>query len=238
MSSAKNDMNQDDNYSQQSSLLAIDYGVGSTNTNTGSGTRHHESSTATSTTIQHKLDSEESLLSKDIQRTISQMNELISTKMAPASECTGRPQHALLVKRYREIVFDCGAEYGKTCASILRRREARELFHGAAAAAAAAGSGSYSDNETNQQLLRERNAIDSSMNSASSVVNQAASVRAELRSQGVNLRTITGTMTSIASRVPGLNTIIDKIHAIKPIIERFLHKPNINPIIIKNNEIK
>ena len=52
-------------------------------------------------------------LSKDIQRTISKMNELINTK------------HALLVKRYREIVFDCNAEYSKTCASIVRRRKAR-----------------------------------------------------------------------------------------------------------------
>jgi Golgi SNAP receptor complex protein 1 len=62
-----------------------------------------------------------------------------------------------------------------------------------------------------QQLLRERNAIDNSMNSASSVLNQAAYVRAELRNQGANLRGITRTMGRIASNVPGLNTIIDKI---------------------------
>jgi Golgi SNAP receptor complex protein 1 len=71
------------------------------------------------------LDNEETALSKDIQRIISQINELINTKMAPSSECTGKAQHALLVKRYREIVFDCNAEYSKTCASIVRRRKAR-----------------------------------------------------------------------------------------------------------------
>jgi Golgi SNAP receptor complex protein 1 len=137
------------------------------------------------------------------------MNELINTKMAPSSECTGKAQHALLVKRYREIVFDCNAEYSKTCASIVRRREARELF--SSAAMGGLGGGGVGTNEANQQLLRERNAIDNSMNSANSVLNQAANVRAELRSQGLNLRGITGTMSRIASNVPGLNTIIDKI---------------------------
>jgi Golgi SNAP receptor complex protein 1 len=118
-------LSDNDNYSQQSSLLAVDYGVGGT---TGSSSTHSSTTaTATASTITttlNKLDNEETALSKDIQRTISQMNELINTKMAPSSECTGKAQHALLVKRYREIVFDCNAEYSKTCASIVRRREA------------------------------------------------------------------------------------------------------------------
>ena len=120
-------LSDNDNYSQQSSLLAVDYGVGGT---TGSSSTHSSTTatatatTSTITTTLNKLDNEETALSKDIQRTISQMNELINTKMAPSSECTGKAQHALLVKRYREIVFDCNAEYSKTCASIVRRREA------------------------------------------------------------------------------------------------------------------
>ena len=121
-------LSDNDNYSQQSSLLAVDYGVGGT---TGSSSTHSSTTAATTTattstitTTLNKLDNEETSLSKDIQRTISQMNELINTKMAPSSECTGKAQHALLVKRYREIVFDCNAEYSKTCASIVRRREA------------------------------------------------------------------------------------------------------------------
>ena len=65
--------------------------------------------------------------------------------MAPSSECTGKAQHALLVKRYREIVFDCNAEYSKTCASIVRRREARELFS-SAAAVGGLGGGDNNDN--------------------------------------------------------------------------------------------
>ena len=152
------------------------------------------------------IEEEEATLSKDIHRTMSTMTELINTKMAPAAERTGRSQHSLLVKRYREILFDCGADFNKTLALVQRRREAMELFRGA------------NTNSTvevldpaMEQLLRERTAIDNSMKSASSVLNQAANVRSELRSQGTSLRGIVGTMASIVNNIPGVNTLIDKI---------------------------
>jgi Golgi SNAP receptor complex protein 1 len=156
----------------------------------------------------NNLDEEEATLSKDIHRTMSTMTELINTKMAPAAERTGRSQHLLLVKRYREILFDCGADFNKTSAAVARRREAKELFRGASSSTAAAAAGS---NPEMEQLLRERNAIDNSMKSANSVLNQAASVRSELRSQGASLRGVGGTMATIAGNIPGLNGLIDKI---------------------------
>ncbi|KAL3788913.1 hypothetical protein ACHAWO_001544 [Cyclotella atomus] len=154
------------------------------------------------------IEEEEATLSNDIHRTMSTMTELINTKMAPAAERTGRSQHSLLVKRYREILFDCGADFNKTSASVQRRREAMELFRGANTSASSEGA-----DPAMEQLLRERNAIDNSMKSASSVLNQAASVRTELRSQGTSLRGITGTMASIANNIPGVNTLIDKIRS-------------------------
>ena len=153
------------------------------------------------------MEEEEAALSKDIHRTMSTMTELINTKMAPAAERTGRSQHSLLVKRYREILFDCGADFNKTLASVQRRREANELFRGSNSSA----NKTDGSDPAMEQLLRERNAIDNSMTSASSVLNQAASVRTELRSQGASLRGITGTMASIANNIPGVNTLIDKI---------------------------
>eukprot|EP00578_Thalassiosira_sp_NH16_P023600 CAMPEP_0181102520 /NCGR_PEP_ID=MMETSP1071-20121207/14365_1 /TAXON_ID=35127 /ORGANISM="Thalassiosira sp., Strain NH16" /LENGTH=286 /DNA_ID=CAMNT_0023185511 /DNA_START=318 /DNA_END=1178 /DNA_ORIENTATION=+ len=152
------------------------------------------------------IDEEEALLSKDIHRTMSTMTELINTRMAPAAERTGRSQHSLLVKRYREILFDCGADYNKTSAAVARRREARELFRGASSAVGGGG-----NDPGMEQLMRERNAIDNSMKSANSVLNQAASVRSELRTQGASLRGVTGTMAAIAGNIPGLNGLIDKI---------------------------
>ena len=140
---------------------------------------------------------------------MSTMTELINTKMAPAAERTGRSQHSLLVKRYREILFDCGADYNKTSAAVARRREARELFRGAGAASG--GDGGQQQDQSMEQLLRERNAIDNSMKSANSVLNQASSVRTELRTQGASLRGVTSTMAQIAGNIPGLNGLMDKI---------------------------
>ncbi|KAL7426800.1 hypothetical protein ACHAXM_000627 [Skeletonema potamos] len=188
---------------QQQSSLMIDSGGSSYSSSPQSNKKdkhHHHSN--------NNLDEEEATLSKDIHRTMSTMTELINTKMAPAAERTGRSQHLLLVKRYREILFDCGADFNKTSAAVARRREAKELFRGASSSTAAAAAGS---NPEMEQLLRERNAIDNSMKSANSVLNQAASVRSELRSQGASLRGVGGTMATIAGNIPGLNGLIDKI---------------------------
>jgi Golgi SNAP receptor complex protein 1 len=168
----------------------------------GTNTTSHDSNPSNIKSIEE----EEATLSKDIHRTMSTMTELINTKMAPAAERTGRSQHSLLVKRYREILFDCGADFNKTSASVQRRREAMELFRGANTNTTSEGG-----DPAMEQLLRERNAIDNSMKSASSVLNQAAGVRSELRSQGASLRGVTGTMAAIANNIPGVNTLIDKI---------------------------
>lgn len=157
------------------------------------------------------LDEEEATLSKDIHRTMSKMTELINTKMAPAAERTGRSQHLLLVKRYREILFDCSTDFNKTCESVARRREAKELFRGAVSGMNNNGGSGSGANPEMEQLLRERNAIDNSMKSANSVLNQASNVRSELRSQGNSLRGVSGTMANIAGHIPGLNGLIDKI---------------------------
>ena len=57
-----------------------------------------------------------------------------------------------------------------------------ELFRGATM------KGGEGDDPTLESLLRERNAIDNSMKSANSVLNQAANVRTELRRQGTQLQ--------------------------------------------------
>lgn len=186
----------DDSITQRSSLLD----------NAEAGTASTNFSDNKKDSGNKNIDEEEALLSKEIHRTMSTMTELINTKMAPTAERTGRSQHSLLVKRYREILFDCGADYNKTSAAVARRREARELFRGAVSKGGEGGADAGME-----QLLRERNAIDNSMKSAAGVINQASSVRSELRSQGASLRGVTGTMASIAGNIPGLNGLIDKI---------------------------
>lgn len=156
-------------------------------------------------------ETEESSLSSDISRTISAMSDLVNDRMSPAADRTGRAQHALLVKRFREILFDRSTDFRKTAAAVARRRESRELFARRSAANGGGGSGGDDRDDDAESLLRERGAISNSLSAARDVIGQAESVRGDLRSQGSSLRGISGTMTSIAGQVPGLNHVIESI---------------------------
>ena len=176
----------------------------------------HSSSAASSKSNQantEALNEEEAALAADINRTISSMTDLIERRMKPCAERTGKSQHTLLVKRYREILFDCSADFKKTSAAVARKREQAELFRGANTGGGMGGNGGGGDghDEGMDHLLRERNAIGNSMKAADAVLGQAAEVQSELRSQGASLRGIQGTMLAIAGNVPGLNVLIDKI---------------------------
>ncbi len=149
--------------------------------------------------------SEENLLANEINRTLGQLNDLINTKMAPAAERSNKAQHALLVKRYREILFDSTNDFKKTSGAIHRKRQSLELFSGAS------GNGMEVEDPAMEQLLRERNAIGNSLKSASSVLNQASDIRNELRNQGMALRGVGTKVLNMAGKIPGLNGLIDNI---------------------------
>lgn len=161
------------------------------------------------------LEGEESALSAEIARTIQAMTDLLDARMAPAAERTGRAQHSQLVRRYREILFDCTADFRKTGSAVARRREARELFRGAQGTGGSleggGGGGGGGRDEQMEHLLRERNAIGGAARGAEAVLGQASEVRAELRNQGGALRGIRGRALQVAGAVPGLNRLIDSI---------------------------
>lgn len=148
---------------------------------------------------------EEALLANEINRTLGKLNDLINTKMAPAAERSNKAQHSLLVKRYREILFDSTNDFKKTSGAILRKRETLELFSGANT------NGIQVEDPAMEQLLRERNAIGNSIRSATSVLNQASDIRNELRNQGMALRGVGTKVLNMAGRIPGLNGLIENI---------------------------
>ena len=156
---------------------------------------------------------EERTLADDIHRALARMSDLIDSRMVPAAAQSGRSQHALLVKRYREIHFDCSADFQKTSASVSRRREAAELFRGASDRDGSAdGDGDASNRDPEmEQLLRERNSLGGALRSVASVLGQASEVRSDLRNQGLSLRNVGGKVLNIASNVPGLNTLVEGI---------------------------
>ena len=154
----------------------------------------------------------------DIQRTLSSLTDLIQTQMAPLTEKTGKSQHALLVKRYREIVFDSTADFKKIHANMARRRETLELFRASSSPPSSFNSliniNNTENNNNNSEmdyLYRERNAIGNSMRTASSVLGQAAQIHDNLRHQGQSLRSVGGTVVQMASNIPGLNYVMDAI---------------------------
>lgn len=71
-----------------------------------------------------------------------------------------------------------------------------------------------------EHLLRERNHIGNSMNAAASVIAQASEVRSDLRLQGLSLGRVQSTMGKIASNIPGLNTLVEKIRRKKSLDDK------------------
>lgn len=176
----------------EQALLGRSSGVSAANGVAGNGTSNTNSN-------------EEKNLANEINRTLSALNELINTKMAPAAEKSNRAQHVLLVKRYREILFDSTNDFKKTSGSIHRKRESMELFAGASS------DGANTEDPAMEQLLRERNAIGNSIQSASNVLGQASEIRNELRNQGLALRGVGNRVLVMAGQIPGVNGLIDNI---------------------------
>lgn len=128
--------------------------------------------------------------------------------MSPNATSSNNAHHSLLVKRYREIVYDCTNDFKKTNRAILKKREQNDLFRGAASVRK---EGEEGEDEATAALLRERNAIGNSLQSASSIIGQASDIRSELRNQGTALKNVGNKVLVMASRVPGLNGLIEGI---------------------------
>jgi golgi SNAP receptor complex member 1 len=153
----------------------------------------------------HSSDDEETLR-HDIQRTLTTLQDLITGKLQPASERVGSQNATLLVKRYREILFDLSGDFEKSRQSHVRKQERAKLLEGARTAASGNGGDPAMDH-----LMRERNHIHNSLSAAAAVVAQASEVRADLRSQGLSLGRVQSTMGMIVGNIPGLNTLVEKI---------------------------
>jgi Golgi SNAP receptor complex protein 1 len=149
---------------------------------------------------------DEATLRHDIQRTLTTLQDLITTQLQPASERVGSQNAMLLVKRYREILFDLTGDFEKARQANVRKQERAKLLEGARSNSQGEGTDPAMDH-----LLRERNHIGNSLNAASAVINQASEVRSDLRNQGMSLGRVQSTMGKIAGNIPGLNTLVEGI---------------------------
>jgi len=151
---------------------------------------------------------EEQSLSAEIERLISTMSEL-NKKMASIAESSGRSQQTLLVRRYREILYDYSTDFKKIRANIARKRDEAELFK--RRNGTLAGGNDNSKGSDMDHLLREKNAISNSLLSATSVIGQAREIHGDLRTQRTMLHGVSGTMANLTANVPGINRLIESI---------------------------
>lgn len=150
---------------------------------------------------------DEATLRHDIQRTLTTLQDLVKLQLQPAAERVGSQSATLLVKRYREILFDLSGDFEKSRQAHQRKQERAKLMSGARTSLDGGGA----DDPAMEHLMRERNHIANSQNAAASVINQATEIRSELRTQGLSLGRAKATMGMIAGNIPGLNTVMEQI---------------------------
>lgn len=148
---------------------------------------------------------DEAALRHDIQRTMTNLQDLVNTQLQPAAEKSGK---SLLVKRYREILFDLSGDFEKSRQAHTRKMERAKLMEGASARR---NNPLEIDNAGMDHLMRERSHISNSQSAASAVINQAVEIRNDLRSQGFSLGRAQGAMGQIANNIPGINTLVEQI---------------------------
>jgi Golgi SNAP receptor complex protein 1 len=186
----------------------------SSNSNSSSNTTDAELGMATPMVLlqqqQQQQQQEEIVLARDISRNLQTLGDLISQQLSPAAVQSGKAQHALLVKRYREILFDVTTDYQKTTAALQRQREYSELIMNVHTTSASNTSNTSTDDEL--LLWREQNSIQNSMNTTSSILEQAGDTFSSLQQQGASLRGVGGSISRITQAgIPSLHRLMDAI---------------------------
>jgi len=183
------------------------------NSNSNSNTTDAELGMATPMVLlqqqQQKQQQEEIVLARDISRNLQTLGDLISQQLSPAAVQSGKAQHALLVKRYREILFDVTTDYQKTTAALQRQREYSELIMNVHTTST---SNTSSTDDDELLLWREQNSIQNSMNTTSSILEQAGDTFSSLQQQGASLRGVGGSISRITQAgIPSLHRLMDAI---------------------------
>ena len=155
---------------------------------------------------------DEATLRHDIQRTLTTLQDLVTYQLQPASEKLGSQSSSLLVKRYREILFDLSGDFEKSRQSHTRKMERMKLMEGANSSKP---NSLEIDNDGMDHLMRERSHINNSTSAAAAVINQATEIRNDLRNQGMSLGRVQSTMGQIIGNIPGINTLVAKIKSKK-----------------------
>eukprot|EP00903_Cladosiphon_okamuranus_P012505 g11709.t1 len=150
---------------------------------------------------------QEQLLAGEIDQLLSSLGEC-NERMGEQVAKGGRKADSAMLQRYREILFDFSTEFKKTSAALQRKRDTTELFK---SSRADRGEGGGAGDFEQEHLLREQNAIHSSLQSATGVLGQAAEARESLRHQRATLGAASSTLSSMQTRFPAINRVVEAI---------------------------
>ena len=114
-------------------------------------------------------------------------------------------QQSLIVKRFTEIAADFRSDYNRRTTALTSKKNRYDLL---SSSSLQPGSGNDSDTS---QLLRERTALNSSLSSSRTIINQASEIFSSLKVQRNNLQGSGSKVRGIASNVPGINQIVEGI---------------------------
>ncbi len=124
---------------------------------------------------------------------------------------TVRTSSSALLQRYREIWQYYSSELHKTQVALQRKRESAELLKGGRGGGKKGGAGGEWGNPQMDQLLRERNAIHSSLRSVGNILSQAMETKDGLRAQRHSLSGANTSLSGLTSNLPSISRVIDAI---------------------------
>mmetsp|Transcript_570 Transcript_570/g.1347 ORF Transcript_570/g.1347 Transcript_570/m.1347 type:complete len:175 (-) Transcript_570:4-528(-) len=116
---------------------------------------------------------DEAALRHDIQRTLTTLQDLVTTQLQPKAEKLGK---SVLVKRYREILFDLSGDFEKSRQAHTRKVERAKLLEGANSNNNNKASNLDIDQQGMDHLMRERNHIHNSQSAAAQGIHQATEI--------------------------------------------------------------
>jgi len=140
---------------------------------------------------------------------LSECNDAMGRLLAHGT----RTSSSALLQRYREIFNYYTSESHKTQVALQRKRESAELLKGGAGRGGGPGAkkGGEWGNPQMDQLLRERNAIHSSLRSVGSILSQAMETKDGLRTQRQGLSGANTGLAGLASNLPSISRVVDAI---------------------------
>jgi len=151
---------------------------------------------------------EEQTLVVEIETLIHQLGECNDQMGMCVQANSSNTANAALLQRYREIYFDFKRDFADTAGLIQNKRQQAELFRGATL-----GRSGASSDGGESHLMREQEAVNSSLNAAGNVIGQAGEVRSALHGQRRLIEGSSGHLGTLAARFPGIGKMIGSIQS-------------------------